>query len=143
MAAAEATPLMRLFSAKHEFPGEWHQFLHPEGAETPNRLALNLSQNRFPFPFRDQTISITQIDLYLKLKENQDNTLTEVQLTDPGSNIVAANFAETSPVGLPQTVIELSQPHEMGELSTWEVEAQAVTIEAIDDIFVVCHCTVS
>ncbi|MEL7314848.1 MAG: hypothetical protein AAFN08_07845 [Cyanobacteria bacterium J06559_3] len=143
MATAEGTALSRMFSAKQEFPGEWHQFLHPETDETPNVLALNLSQNRFPFAFRDKLITVSQVEIYLKLKDNQANTLTEVQLAAPDGSMVADHqpFADTNPVGLPQASIVLSQPYEMGDPSTWVIEAQAGTLEAIDDMFIICHYT--
>jgi peptidoglycan hydrolase-like protein with peptidoglycan-binding domain len=57
--------LVRVFSARHEFPNEWHRFLHsPSG----HSLTLNLSADRFPFYFRNTATRIHEVALYLKLK---------------------------------------------------------------------------
>jgi hypothetical protein len=62
-------PLVRIFSAKHEFPGEWHQFLHPHETDNKQTLDLALLQERFPFQFRGKTISIHQVEAFLKFKD--------------------------------------------------------------------------
>ncbi len=65
----ERTGLFQVFSAKHEFPSEWHQFLYPSKDEPTQILELDLQQKNFPFLFRNKTISITSIEIYLKLQE--------------------------------------------------------------------------
>lgn len=65
----ERTGLFRVFSSKHEFPSQWHRFLHPSKEELPQILELDLQQKNFPFLFRNKTISITSIEIYLKLQE--------------------------------------------------------------------------
>jgi hypothetical protein len=67
-------PLARLFSAKHEFPTEWHRFLHPTDlAATTQTMQLDLSFERFPFQFRSKHIQISGVDLFLKLKDEKDS----------------------------------------------------------------------
>lgn len=71
-------PLARLFSAKHEFPTEWYRFLHPtDSTATSQTLQLDLTKERFPFQFRGKTITISQVTMFLKLKEGfaSDNPL--------------------------------------------------------------------
>ena len=69
----DAAPLARLFSAKHEFPSEWYRFLHPTDASASSQaLQLELTQERFPFQFRGRAIQISQVDVFLKLKDALD-----------------------------------------------------------------------
>jgi len=64
-------PRPRLLSAKHEFPDEWYQFLHPTDPATPSQtLQLNLTKERFPFQFQGQKLSANDVKLFLKLKDN-------------------------------------------------------------------------
>lgn len=76
-------PLTQLFSLKHEFPTEWYRFLHPvDAAATVQTLPLNLTVERFPFQFRGKPITVSKVDLFLKLKDVQppqsNQTLTEI-----------------------------------------------------------------
>jgi hypothetical protein len=141
--ATEDTLLMRMFSAKHDFPGEWHQFLHSEQEDT---LEINLNKNRFPFQFKDKTITIRQIDLYLKLKEEENTSSFAVKVISPNGDTVTgeAHTFNPSAIGLPQVVIELSQqPHEVGDSSKWKIVAQEGDLEMVSDMFIVCRYTVT
>jgi hypothetical protein len=142
---AEGTPLKRLFSAKHEFPGEWHQFLHPEQEDTPNILDMELGKERFPFYFRDKSINIGQIDFYLKIQEGESNNNLEVQLFTPDSNPeqpVATQTFAPGPTGLPQASFESLQ-FEVGDSDIWMLQAQLEGIPEIEDMFIICHYTVA
>ena len=68
VAAASRTGV-RLFSARHEFPGEWHRFLHPTETADPQSLQLELTPERFPFRFRGTQIRIDRVELFLRLKD--------------------------------------------------------------------------
>ncbi|HEY6402391.1 MAG TPA: hypothetical protein VI479_13335, partial [Blastocatellia bacterium] len=59
--------LARLYSARHEFPGEWRRFLNPAGAPPLNALKLTFTRDRFPSLFQGKTISIDEIEVYLKV----------------------------------------------------------------------------
>lgn len=61
--------MLRLFSLKHEFASESNKFFNPTDTATSQTMQLNLTMDRFPFPFRGRTIQITQIDLFLKFKD--------------------------------------------------------------------------
>lgn len=65
--------LSRIFSARHEFPNEWHQFfqLMKEGNEQgyKHKIELDLSKERFPYQFHSEKIAITGLGLFMKLKE--------------------------------------------------------------------------
>ena len=80
----DVSPLTRLFSARHEFPTEWDRFLHPtDQTATSQTMQLDLSFERFPFQFRNRSIQISEVELFLKLKDEKDsasksaNTYTE------------------------------------------------------------------
>ena len=142
--ATLGTPLMRMFSAKQEFSSEWYQFLNPEIESALPTLEMTLNKDRFPFYFRDKNIEISAIDLYLKLKEGENsNALPEIRLTSPEGVIAGDNqaFVEDITIGLPQLAI--TAIHEISDPSTWLLEATAGSIVAIDDMFIVCHYTVS
>jgi peptidoglycan hydrolase-like protein with peptidoglycan-binding domain len=67
-ASEEGAPEMRLvrvFSARHEFPNEWHRFLHSPAGHS---LRLDLSAERFPFRFPQTETRINEVAVYLKLK---------------------------------------------------------------------------
>jgi hypothetical protein len=65
--------LVRLFSARHEFPNEWHGFLNPAADSAQGlSMALNLTLERFPYQFRGKTISISKVELFLKFKDVHD-----------------------------------------------------------------------
>ena len=66
------TPLGRLFSLKHEFPNDWYRFLHPKDTDDKQTFQLDLTSERFPFQFRGKMIQISQVELFLKLKDEKD-----------------------------------------------------------------------
>jgi hypothetical protein len=61
--STQDTGLMRIFSAKHEFPTEWYQFLHPANVTDDQVLALNLTSDRLPFFTQGRTITIKTIEI--------------------------------------------------------------------------------
>src|SRR5262249_37434196 len=65
-----AQPLVRLFSAKREFPSEWSRFANSPDA-TP-RLQIVLQNLHFPFPFRNSSLQVARIGLFAKRKDSTD-----------------------------------------------------------------------
>jgi hypothetical protein len=61
-----------MFSAKHEFSGEWHRFLHPKDTDDKQVLRLELTPERFPFRFRGTTLEVKQVELFMKLRNETD-----------------------------------------------------------------------
>jgi len=59
--------LFRVFSVRHEFPDEWHRFLHPADADAQQTLSLTISPRLFPFPLRGRRIRVKRLDLFLSL----------------------------------------------------------------------------
>jgi hypothetical protein len=77
IADSDSAPLMRMFSAKHEFPEDWYRFLHPANLNAAGQsLALDLSRERFPYLFRGRTLMGSKIDLFLNFKDSvKDNAI--------------------------------------------------------------------
>ena len=63
-----APGLHQPFSARHEFPTEFHRFLHPAVTATVQTLRLDLSEHHFPFMFRGRNIELAAMHLFLKLE---------------------------------------------------------------------------
>ena len=71
---SEDKPALRFFSARHEFPGEWHRLMQPTDTDDKQTLQISLAPDRFPFQFRGRSIEISQVELFLKLKDEKDPT---------------------------------------------------------------------
>lgn len=81
ISAGEMEGLLQLFSAKHDFPNEWHRFLHPPEAAEGQTLHLNLEPRRFPHMFRDRNIEIEEVFVFLKPEEGRDFGSAELAFT--------------------------------------------------------------
>jgi hypothetical protein len=65
-------PLAQAFSLKHQFPNEWHKFLHPSAAGGEQIFALTLQRKHFPFFTRNRTIAVKKIELLLDADRTGD-----------------------------------------------------------------------
>jgi SepF-like predicted cell division protein (DUF552 family)/predicted kinase len=148
----EKTPLSRLFSTKHEFPTEWHQFLH--SALPTATLELDLSLERFPFQFRGKKLEIQKVELFLPLKEGKKPATTApLTISLKSASGTADEKALTSSPslnGIPHVMIEDNAvPNEVksGEGAAWSLTVDATKLkqvqDAIADLFIVCHYTVT
>jgi hypothetical protein len=137
---------LSVFSARHEFPSEWHQFLHPEQEAAEPSLQIDLSKGRFPFQFKDTPITIDQIDLYLQIQDEAATAIssTPVTLTLPDGTEISDQAFEPSDTlpGLLYTFVE-SVGHSVGESDLWTISAQGLALDAIANIFIVCQYSVS
>jgi hypothetical protein len=163
---AEDSGMVRLFSLRHEFPTEWHRFLHPTDPTSGTSLQLNLTQERFPFQFRDKRITISEMSLFLKLKagieydDHEPLTIhyggAEVTFTaaeSPVDGIPFSNIGEltieltqmnTVPVSLEAHPDDLPDPDLASETSWWRPisgadDISALKPDAIEDILITCH----
>jgi hypothetical protein len=59
-------PLMRMFSMKHEFPTEWHKFLHPATEDDEQVLSFTIGKERFPFFAQEGKIIVMKIEVLAK-----------------------------------------------------------------------------
>jgi hypothetical protein len=54
------SPLVRVFSVRHEFPSEWYRLLNPPTDATGDaRTTITLSRDRFPAMFRDARVDLS------------------------------------------------------------------------------------
>jgi hypothetical protein len=159
--------LVRLYSAKHEFPNAWYRFLSPQAAAPAQSLAFELTADRFPFQFRSREVHIQRVELFWKLKTDeatkayreQGAPLT-VALTAPAESPVAGQLTSVPSVlnGMPRAMLEVG---DVG-LGTWTLTVadgdiariaallrRSSTVsgvtryhlnpDAIDDLLIVCH----
>ncbi len=56
---ASSSGLIRLFSLKHDFPAEWHQFVSSD-----ENFQATVKKDYFPYFVQDRNISINQVELY-------------------------------------------------------------------------------
>ncbi len=168
ISAGEMEGLTQLFSAKHDFPNQWHQFLHPVAAATVQTLRLDLGDHRFPFMFKGRTISLAAMHLLLRPKRGfalgDGGSLAFTLTRDGGVSFDSAWQSSGSLVaGLPYANPFAGQSHEIG---TWIIEVseddvsslpaslrvdsgadggthQRLNPEAFDDVFVIVQYAVT
>ncbi|MDJ0722308.1 MAG: hypothetical protein QNJ04_11795 [Desulfobacterales bacterium] len=92
-----APGLQQLFSIRHEFPTEFHRFLHPESESEQHLMTLNLGRDRFPYVFRGREIVVDSVHVYIQLSD---------AVTDPGS--ADAEFTMVHPGG--EASLDFSAP---------------------------------
>jgi hypothetical protein len=153
--------LVRLFSAKHEFPTEWHRFLHPPEAQTNQFVTVGLTRDRFPFQFQSKTINVTTVELFLKIHNTLTYTTLKIffQPTQPTPPV------STDGIDLVKDTILNDLPHgpktftSSDNLGPWTLLATESSIpaslslqvnshtrlnpEAIEDLWILCHYTVT
>jgi hypothetical protein len=59
-------PLVQMFTMRHEYPTEWHRFLHPAVAGDEQVLAVTLGRQRFPYLVQNRTIVVMQIQVFAR-----------------------------------------------------------------------------
>lgn len=144
-----ATPSngIRLFSAKHEFPGEWHSFLHPASDTGDQTLSLPLTKSRFPFLFQSRPITINTIELFIEVKDGRIDASTLNLSPAPDHPISVWNGGMLHAEKSVNLVPDNSGPN--WRLSAWLTSASDRTTHtrfdanAIEDIIVVCRYSVT
>ncbi len=56
-----ATPSLRMFNLRQEFPTQWHRFLHPTNPGDANVFELEMTPRLFPFRDEGKTLKINSI----------------------------------------------------------------------------------
>jgi hypothetical protein len=156
----ENIPLVRLFSAKHEFPTAWYSFLHPADITATNQtLQLDLTQERFPFLLRGKTITLRQLKMFLKLKDEfaSNNPLPlKINLGEKRLDNIASSVqplgdlafdSQGSPINrLPFCKLEnisIKIPKELVLAATKSDLADMLKQDAIEDIWIVCEYSIT
>ncbi len=73
--------LAQIVSVRHEMPSEWHRFLNPPpDAPGVQALPLALGRERFPFVFAQRPLTLTGIELFLRVRDGFTETHNETTL---------------------------------------------------------------
>ena len=166
---ADTSQLVRLFSLKHEFSTEWYQFLHPtdpaNSQDIKHVISLQLNQDRFPFQFRGQEVSVNSLIMFLKIEENFSSNSDKLKIhlnndagkdfTSDGSPFAGLPFTkpEINPIPIPTQfnleVREADLPKSPTSDTTWWQKVQIngkdhirLNPDAIEDIWILCHYSV-
>jgi hypothetical protein len=67
--------LLQMFSAKRDFPNEWHQFIYPPIITNDQKMVLKMSQERFPYFIQDL------------IKQGKSMKIKSIELVADGNNI--------------------------------------------------------
>jgi hypothetical protein len=78
--AEQRKGLFRLFSARHEYPTNWAQFLNPAPG-AGNVLTLEMPPERFPFFTKGLDVTVIAVDVFAPGSVSESFTLV---LTPPG-----------------------------------------------------------
>lgn len=82
-------PLMRMFSMKHEFPTEWHKFLHPGVVGGEQVLNITIGKNRFPFFAQDRKIVVMKMEVFAKCTQEGDYHMILSYTKSDGSTVTS------------------------------------------------------
>jgi hypothetical protein len=143
------TNLGRLFSLKHEFSSEWYKFLNPQDTATSQSMQIALTIERFPYQYRGRKITISRVELFLKLKDlNDPETYTYdgtplgdyvnagsplvISLTTPTGSAQSGTLASASTFlnGLPFAAVTFPAGSPPG-LGNWTLRANNANIQKI------------
>lgn len=83
----EAQPLIQSFRVKHDFPGEWHRFLHPTGPDAGQLLGIALRSVHFPFITQGRDIRLFRMRILTKARKPGPYSLLVSGSTKDGEEI--------------------------------------------------------
>jgi Tc toxin complex TcA C-terminal TcB-binding domain/Neuraminidase-like domain/Salmonella virulence plasmid 28.1kDa A protein len=87
--------LMRLFSARHEFPTAWYQFLHPANPTDQQVLSLNLTPERFPYLAQAANIKVDSVELVA----DAENPINNLELDVAAAAVATKNLTQDNIYG--------------------------------------------
>jgi virulence-associated protein VapD len=142
--------LIRLFSMKHEFSNELHRFLYPPTEEADQEITMTIDRKNFPYFLHDETISVQQVELILKLKPGCELS---------GQTIIALARGTDAPTG-GEALEPYSDPEDSdfadlykrtfdsisGEISDgdqWTLKAFDLDPDVVEDIGLLFYYTIS
>ena len=149
--SAEQRGLARGFSLRHEFPSDWHRFLHPPvGLVGSQTMRVRLEKSRFPFLLQSKPILMRSLSLFLKVSSD----FVEEYVTDgalnvsiqPGTTASTTSLTMNMWNGLLRAAPETTGPLGDWTLAAWLEDAGGATApidpQSIEDIVVVCTYTI-
>jgi hypothetical protein len=144
--------LAQIFSLRHQFPTLWHRFLYPDSDTGDNSLTLDLSQERFPFLFRDRSINVDKIEVFVKVKYGFSETHNDLTIK---LSLANGDSAPTSTDSSPDDALTLSGWNDLlhGDkefnqglghwtMNAWLNNGDRLDSEAIENILFVCRYSV-
>ena len=146
---SDTAGLVRMFSLRHEFPTEWHRFIHPQTDYVGDQiLTMALEKDRYSFLFMDMTITVLEFELFVKIKEDFVDSYTDSTLK---LSLKAGTAASMSPLDLVEwNDLLRGKMSPAGSLGNWTLTAwldgtphQRLDQNAIQDIFLVNRYTVT
>jgi hypothetical protein len=137
---SEDVPLARLFSARSEFASEWHRFLKPLESQSNHTLRLGLTRERFPFPVRNRSLTLKEMELFLKFKGeviHPTGDLLNVFVRSPETDPAAET--DSLPGGMFSSLANqyAGAPHVSGItldqdlFGNWQIEVQKTDVQAL------------
>lgn len=85
-------PLMRMFSMKHEFPTEWHRFLHPSAGGSEQLLEFIIGKARFPFFAQDRDITVMKLEVFAKCTQGGDYHAVITNINKSGDPVTSSQI---------------------------------------------------
>ena len=80
-----ATPSLRMFNLRQEFPSQWHRFLNPTNPADGNMFVLEMSSNLFRILDQEKTLRVNAIWLLARCTD-AGNYSVELTLIPPAPN---------------------------------------------------------
>lgn len=85
-----ATPSLRMFNLRQEFPTQWHRFLNPTNPDNGNIFELEISPSLFPIRDADKTLQVNTIYLLARCKDTGTYNVVMTPLLPPsGANTMS------------------------------------------------------
>ncbi|MEK6283707.1 MAG: hypothetical protein AABN95_25410 [Acidobacteriota bacterium] len=142
-------PQARLFSLRHEFPTEWHQFTRTQGAG-PFTGTFALTKDRFPFLFRGKEVTVGKVSFYAVLKDGvteEAASALALKLKPPTSEETTIEFGPkdkwlgiVAPKKRPEVIQETKGPPAEAK---WVLTTNSPALaETVDDLLLVCEYSV-
>ncbi|MDN5940454.1 MAG: hypothetical protein L0H94_01110 [Nitrospira sp.] len=136
--------LFQMLSLKHEFPNEWHRFLHPEAGVTSQQLVLGPLKDRLPFFARHQLVTnlkVHTVRLFARIDQELSVSLLksmELENLDPEQ---AESFVLSSGASVPPTLHQYVSDEMLEEIDGfWALQVTApvpLTAEMLKDAWLV------
>ncbi|MGH2644116.1 MAG: hypothetical protein ACRDE2_09220, partial [Chitinophagaceae bacterium] len=136
--------LMRIFSARNEFPTEWYAFLNPASASDDQVLSLNLSPDRFPFFAASGNMAIKSVELVADNSNNPALTaVNNMAVISPASTSITKSLQQAGYGNFPTASYGFSNQ----KTGTWQVmnshtNNSPLTGDLIKDLVLIVHYSV-
>ena len=130
-------------SLRHEYPSEWYRFLNPP-QDSVATLTMNLGPERFPFMFQGRSITINEVELFVKITPEFASTYNESTLKLSLSSGTTPIQLDITPWnGLLRVTPSSPHPEPIGGLGNWTLTAavggsEPINPKAIEDVLVIC-----